>query len=137
MIDLEQFKSQAAKKKPENRKFLAGLKKKDPRKVDAAFHALHSVVFGETNCLECANCCKTTSPIFYRNDIERAARALKMRPGDFVLKVAHKAVGTREALFTVVGEEAEPGKALLLRIGRPPSEDEESKFIKIPDDFKP
>ena len=57
--------------------------------------------------------------------------------GDFILKVAHKSVNSREELFKLIGEEAEPGKALLVRIVRPPSEDEESKFIKIPEDFQP
>ncbi|MEI6020957.1 MAG: YkgJ family cysteine cluster protein [Bacteroidota bacterium] len=36
------------------------------------------------NCLSCANCCKTTSPIFYQQDIERAAKALKIKPGEFI-----------------------------------------------------
>lgn len=56
----------------------------DARRVDDAFHLLHHEVFEEVSCLECANCCKTTSPIFYQNDIERVARALRMRPGDFM-----------------------------------------------------
>lgn len=86
MINIEQFKSRAANKEQENRKFLSALKRKDSRTVDAAFHALHKEVFEEINCLECANCCKTTSPIFYQNDIERAARALRMRPGNFAEK---------------------------------------------------
>jgi len=28
----------------------------------------------------CGNCCKTTSPIFYQNDIERIGKALRMKP---------------------------------------------------------
>ncbi|MEQ9413386.1 MAG: YkgJ family cysteine cluster protein, partial [Cyclobacteriaceae bacterium] len=36
--------------------------------------------------LDCANCCKTTSPIFYETDIERASKALRIKPGDFVEK---------------------------------------------------
>lgn len=82
----EQFRLQSKNKERENRKFLAGLKKMDARKVDDAFHGMHQEVFEEVNCLECANCCKTTSPIFYQNDIERVARALRMRPGDFIEK---------------------------------------------------
>lgn len=82
----EQFKIQSKNKEQENNKFLGRLKKKDPRKVDEIFHAVHHAVFEETDCLECANCCKTTSPIFYQNDIERLARSLRMRPGDFIEK---------------------------------------------------
>ena len=82
----EEFRIQSKNREQENKKFLARLKRKDPRKVDAVFHALHDDVFAGIDCLQCANCCKTTSPIFYENDIERIAKSLRMRPGDFVEK---------------------------------------------------
>lgn len=86
MADLENFRKRAATKKAEHRKFLLSLKKKDPRAVDDAFHTVHEEVFAETDCLACANCCKTTSPIFYQTDIERASKALRLKPGDFIEK---------------------------------------------------
>jgi Fe-S-cluster containining protein len=85
-VNLEQFTLQSKNKERENKKFLSSLKKKDSRKVDEAFHAKHEEVFEEIDCLTCANCCKTTSPIFYQNDIERVAKAVKMKPGDFIEK---------------------------------------------------
>jgi len=85
-VNLDEFKKEAEKQAAANRKFLNALKKKDARKVDDAFHAVHEEVFEEVNCLDCANCCKTTSPIFYQTDVERAARFLKMKPGDFLEK---------------------------------------------------
>lgn len=85
-MDLNRFKELAKKKSAENKKFLLGLKRKEPRMLDEAFHTVHEEVFEEINCLDCANCCKTTSPIFYENDIERLAKNLKMKPGDFVQK---------------------------------------------------
>jgi Fe-S-cluster containining protein len=85
-VNLEQFRIQSKNKEQENRKFLAQLKKKDARIVDDEFHTLHESVFEEVDCLQCANCCKTTSPIFYQNDIERVAKSLRMKPGDFVEK---------------------------------------------------
>ena len=84
MITSEQFKLQSKNKEKENRKFLSLLKKKDPRRVDTLFHTVHNDVFEEVDCLQCANCCKTTSPIFYQNDIERVSKSLRMKPGDFV-----------------------------------------------------
>jgi Fe-S-cluster containining protein len=84
VVSPEQFRIASEKKSAENRKFLTGLKKKDPRKVDDAFHRTHEEVFETTDCLQCANCCKTTSPIFYQTDIDRVAKALRMKPGDFV-----------------------------------------------------
>jgi Fe-S-cluster containining protein len=88
-MDLDRFREMAKNKATENRKFLQSLKKKNPRKVDDAFHELHEEVFEEVNCLDCANCCKTTSPIFYQTDIERVARSLRMKPGDFIEKYLH------------------------------------------------
>jgi uncharacterized protein len=86
MVDLGKFKDQAKNKSAENKKFLLGLKKRDPRKVDDLFHTQHEEVFEEINCLNCANCCKTTSPIFYQTDIERVARSLRLKPGEFIEK---------------------------------------------------
>jgi len=83
-LDLNTFNQQAKNRAVENKKFLERLKKKDSRKVDDAFHEVHEVVFEEMNCLTCANCCKTTSPIFYPADIDRLAKALRMKPGDFM-----------------------------------------------------
>lgn len=85
-MDLKRFQEAAATRAAENKKFLLGLKRKDPRKMDEAFHDLHEAVFEETDCLTCANCCKTTSPIFYPTDIDRLAKALRMKPGDFIEK---------------------------------------------------
>ncbi|MFZ5972057.1 MAG: YkgJ family cysteine cluster protein [Bacteroidota bacterium] len=85
-MDLEEFKRKAERQKAENKKFLLKLKDKDAREVDEHFHTVHEEVFEEIDCLTCANCCKTTSPIFYQSDIERVAKALRMKPGDFIEK---------------------------------------------------
>lgn len=85
-MDLDRFKEESEKNAKTNRVYLTKLKRLDPRKVDSAFHKVHEEVFEEINCLDCANCCKTTSPIFYENDIDRAAKALRVKPGDFVEK---------------------------------------------------
>lgn len=85
-VNLARFQELARSASADNRKFLQSLKKKDPRRVDDRFHEMHAEVFGETDCLACANCCKTTSPIFYPADIERVAKALRLKPGDFIEK---------------------------------------------------
>lgn len=81
---LENFKSLAQSRSAENKKFLHKLKKSNPKLLDANFHQLHDKVFAETDCLQCANCCKTTSPIITRQDIDRLSKALRMTPGEFV-----------------------------------------------------
>ena len=83
-MERQQFTKLSEKKSAENKKFLTGLKKKDARKVDDLFHTAHHEVFENFDCLACANCCKTTSPIFYQNDIDRLAKNLRIRPGDFI-----------------------------------------------------
>jgi Fe-S-cluster containining protein len=85
-MDLAAFKVKAQTESVQNKKFLNSFKKRNPREVDNLFHAAHEEVFSEIDCLTCANCCKTTSPIFYQTDIERVAKALRMKPGDFIQK---------------------------------------------------
>lgn len=85
-MDLAAFKVKAQTQSAQNKKFLNSLKKQNPREVDDQFHTAHEEVFSEIDCLTCANCCKTTSPIFYQTDIERVAKALRMKPGDFIEK---------------------------------------------------
>ena len=85
-MDLEQFDKESRKQSRENKKFLQRLGKKDSRQVDDAFHTIHEKVFEDIECLSCANCCKTTSPIFYQNDIDRIAKFLRIKPGDLVEK---------------------------------------------------
>ena len=85
-MDIGRFRELSHNKAMENKKFLHSLKKKDPRNVDDAFHDVHDAVFEEINCLDCANCCKTTSPIFYQTDIDRVAKSVRMKPGDFIDK---------------------------------------------------
>ena len=85
-MNLAQFKKQAETLKKENRQFFNKLKLKKPKQLDDLFHTAHEEVFAETNCLKCANCCKTTSPIFYQKDIERGSKAVKLKPGAFIEK---------------------------------------------------
>ena len=85
-MDLDQFRGEATRRSAENKKFLNRLKREDSRRLDEVFHRVHEEVFEETDCLTCANCCKTTSPIFYPTDIERVAKALRIKPGYFVAK---------------------------------------------------
>lgn len=83
-MDLEAFKDESEKQKENNKAFYKRLKQKKPKDLDQQFHNLHDEVFSYTDCLECANCCKTTSPLFTDRDIERVAKALKIKPVEFI-----------------------------------------------------
>ena len=59
------------------------LSKKNHNKVDDMFHELHEEAFEKIDCLECGNCCKTTSPIFRDIDAKRISKKLKMTQANF------------------------------------------------------
>ena len=83
-MDIEKHNQKACTLKKENRIFFDKLKRTKPKNLDNQFHELHNDVFETIDCLACANCCKTTSPIFYSRDIERLAKHLKQKPGEFI-----------------------------------------------------
>ena len=68
----------------ENKKYFDKLKKKTPKNLDVVMQELHNKEFKNTNCLNCANCCKTTGPLFTDADIERIAKYLKQKPQQFI-----------------------------------------------------
>lgn len=68
----------------ENKKFFVKLKNKPPKNLDYLMVELHDAEFKKTDCLQCANCCKTTGPLFTMIDIERISKALKQKPQQFI-----------------------------------------------------
>jgi Fe-S-cluster containining protein len=85
-MDLSSFPDKAKSQSTGNKAFLKKIKNKKIRNLDNLFHAAHEEAFEEIDCLSCANCCKTTSPIFYQKDIERVAKRLRMKPFEFIEK---------------------------------------------------
>lgn len=82
-ITPENIKAKAASKKKENKKFFQRLRKRPPKDLDDQMQGLHEEVFADTDCLTCANCCKTTSPIFTDKDIHRIAKRFKLKAREF------------------------------------------------------
>lgn len=81
---LEQLPKLAQDALKENKKYFANLKKRTPKNLDYVMQDLHDKEFAKIDCLDCGNCCKTTSPIFTVKDIERISKHLKMKVSDFV-----------------------------------------------------
>lgn len=81
---MKSLPQQAKDKHKENKKFFARLKKRPPKHLDKLMKELHEEEFERTDCLECANCCKTTGPLFTNADIERIAKFLKLKPQQFI-----------------------------------------------------
>lgn len=74
--------------------------RKSPRDLDAQFQDAHLEAFSSIDCMDCANCCKTTGPRLSEVDCERLAAHLKIsvkvfheryvrtdEDGDYVMKV--------------------------------------------------
>jgi uncharacterized protein len=88
-LGIETLKDRASQKSAESQKLFTRLKKSKPKDLDKIFHTLHEETFEKVDCLQCANCCKTTSPIFYQQDIERVAKALRMKVPEFIAQYLH------------------------------------------------
>jgi len=82
--NLEELPKKAKEKHAENKKFFAKLKKRPPKDLDYTMQQLHHEEFERTDCLSCANCCKTTGPLFTNVDIERIAKHFRLRPSQFI-----------------------------------------------------
>ncbi|MFN5374011.1 MAG: YkgJ family cysteine cluster protein [Flavobacteriia bacterium] len=67
-----------------NQQQLKKWNKSKPKDLDQRFHSAHQKEFAKRDCLQCANCCKTTSPIFRQPDIRRMAKALRMKESQLV-----------------------------------------------------
>jgi Fe-S-cluster containining protein len=80
---LEMLPKLAEDVKKENKKYFLNLKKRTPKNLDYVMQELHDAEFKKTDCLDCGNCCKTTSPIFMDKDIQRISKHLKMKVSDF------------------------------------------------------
>ena len=81
---LKGLSKKAAEKNDENKKFFSKLKKKPPKNLDYLMVELHDTEFRKTDCLQCANCCKTTGPLFTNADIERISKHFKQKPQNFI-----------------------------------------------------
>lgn len=81
---LKNLPEKAKDKHKENKKFFANMRKKPPKHLDVQMVELHYEEFSKTDCLSCANCCKTTGPLFTNKDIERISRHFKMKPSKFI-----------------------------------------------------
>ncbi|WP_346882810.1 YkgJ family cysteine cluster protein [uncultured Algibacter sp.] len=82
--NIELLPKLAKDKHNENKKFFTKLKKKLPKNLDYIMDDLHVNEFERTDCLECANCCKTTGPLFTDKDVARIAKHFRMKTQHFI-----------------------------------------------------
>ncbi|MFC3414738.1 YkgJ family cysteine cluster protein [Algoriphagus hitonicola] len=89
-MDLGQFRKESLSDFSSNKKLKDRLRRVKSKKLDEEFAQLHDSVFEEIDCLECANCCKTTSPIFLQTDVDRLAKVFRMKPSVFLDTYLHR-----------------------------------------------
>jgi len=85
-IDLQAFKAKVKQEKKQTKKIFSELKKRKAKQLDQDFSAAHEEVFSYIDCLSCANCCKTAGPRLLQDDIDRLAKNLRLKVGDFMEK---------------------------------------------------
>ncbi|WGK66386.1 YkgJ family cysteine cluster protein [Croceiramulus getboli] len=81
---IESLPQRAKDKQKEHKAFFKKLRRKPPKNLDYLMQELHEEEFQRTDCLECANCCKTTGPLFTPKDITRIAKHLRMKETEFI-----------------------------------------------------
>ncbi|HQV06982.1 MAG TPA: YkgJ family cysteine cluster protein [Chitinophagaceae bacterium] len=85
-IRIRSFRIKAQKNRNSFRRWLTKLEKQTPRGIDKTIATVEKEVWQETDCLTCANCCKTMTPTFSTRDIKRIAAYLQMSVADFKKK---------------------------------------------------
>lgn len=83
-MELHKELERAQNERKANKRFLGKLKRRPPKNLDTIVGELHDEVFETIDCLACANCCRTTSPIVRDVDIDRLAKFLRIRPAQLI-----------------------------------------------------
>ena len=75
--------------KAENERFFKQLKKKPPKNLDEIVQSLHEEAFENFDCLTCANCCGSISPMITDKDVERLTKPLRLKPSQVIEQYMH------------------------------------------------
>ena len=77
-VNLRSFKQKVRYHKKAFKRFLSKLEKNPTKGLHKRVEEIDAEVWKETDCLSCANCCKTMSPTFTPKDIKRIAAHFEM-----------------------------------------------------------
>lgn len=77
-LDYKLLSIWAAKSEPEWKKFISKNRKK-LEGMDSVVHNLHDKISECVDCLNCANCCRSLGPRITDKDVERMAKALRLK----------------------------------------------------------
>lgn len=81
--ELQQLESKADEKEVVYETMKKKIRKMKHYDVNALMYNAHDEAFAQTDCLHCANCCKTIPPLLENEDVRRIAQHLNMKVSDF------------------------------------------------------
>lgn len=82
--ELKRLLERSGSRKAQNKQTLDRLRKDSPKLLQSRFLEAHEQAFQTISCLDCANCCKSVGPLLNSQDIDRCAKALKMKRSEFI-----------------------------------------------------
>lgn len=89
-MDLENFRRKAIRTKKGLVTFLRKFDTLVPPELSEIVAEEDAKVWQHTDCTTCANCCKTMTPTYSKEDVKRISRHLRMKPKDFIEKWLYK-----------------------------------------------
>jgi uncharacterized protein len=89
-VNLRTFKSLVSRNKKRLRTFITKMEKKPSESVQLVVLEANELSWAKTDCLDCANCCKSMSPTYTRKDIGRISEYLGMTKKSFTDKWLYK-----------------------------------------------
>ena len=82
-VNLRSFKQKVRYHQKKLKRFLGKIEKNPPRGLDKIAETIDAEVWKEVDCLSCANCCKSMTPTFTKQDVKRIAEHFEISPAEF------------------------------------------------------
>jgi Fe-S-cluster containining protein len=89
-INLKLFRKRVAENKSSMKRFLSRITNNPPRGLDSMAVAADLEMWTKVDCLSCANCCKTMSPTYNKQDLLRISAHIGMTVDEFKKKYLRK-----------------------------------------------
>ncbi|HXB28901.1 MAG TPA: YkgJ family cysteine cluster protein [Puia sp.] len=89
-VNIKTFRNLVSRNKKRLRSFLTRVEKKDPKNLHLVTLEANELSWAKTDCMDCANCCKTMSPTYTQRDILRIAKYMGMTARAFKEKWLYK-----------------------------------------------
>jgi len=89
-VNLRSFRQIVRNNKSRIKRWLTKIQKEQPRGLERMKEEADKEAWGKTDCLDCANCCKTMSPTYTKDDVKRISAHLGMTEKAFREKWLYK-----------------------------------------------